>query len=68
MRKGGVIQGSEVKKKAPPFLIEVDGGINDITGKECVEAGANVLVAGNYLYKEVKDMHEGIENLRSLGN
>lgn len=32
-------------------LIEVDGGINEITGKECVEAGVDILVAGNYIFK-----------------
>lgn len=30
--------------------IEVDGGINANTGKRCVEAGANVLAAGNALF------------------
>lgn len=34
----------------PDLLIEVDGGINDVTGRLCAEAGANVLVAGSYLY------------------
>ncbi len=32
------------------YLIEVDGGINDETGALCKEAGANVLVAGSYLF------------------
>jgi ribulose-phosphate 3-epimerase len=32
------------------ILIEVDGGINNETAKQCVEAGANVLVAGSYIY------------------
>lgn len=31
--------------------IEVDGGINDETGKEAVLAGANILVSGNYVLK-----------------
>lgn len=31
-------------------LIEVDGGINEITGPECLKAGADILVAGSYLY------------------
>lgn len=31
--------------------IEVDGGINDVTGKEAVNAGANILVAGSYIWK-----------------
>ncbi|PIU00152.1 MAG: ribulose-phosphate 3-epimerase [Bdellovibrionales bacterium CG10_big_fil_rev_8_21_14_0_10_45_34] len=32
------------------FLIEVDGGINDQTARICVDAGADVLVAGNYIF------------------
>ena len=31
-------------------LIEVDGGVNAATGKQLVEAGADVLVAGNYVF------------------
>jgi len=30
--------------------IEVDGGIDQQTGKQCAEAGADVLVAGRYLF------------------
>ena len=37
----------ETRSKA---LISVDGGINDITGKDCLNIGADVLVAGNYLF------------------
>ncbi len=32
-------------------LIEVDGGVNDITAPACRLAGADVLVAGNYVFK-----------------
>lgn len=32
-------------------LIEVDGGINEATGKACRQAGADVLVAGSYVFK-----------------
>ena len=32
-------------------LIEVDGGVNDITAPACRLAGADVLVAGNYVLK-----------------
>ncbi|WP_125980012.1 ribulose-phosphate 3-epimerase [Loigolactobacillus iwatensis] len=32
------------------FDIEVDGGINDKTIKSCSDAGANVFVAGSYVY------------------
>lgn len=31
-------------------LIEVDGGINDQTGQRCRKAGADILVAGSYLF------------------
>lgn len=31
-------------------LIEIDGGVNDVTGRELAEAGADVLVAGNYVF------------------
>jgi ribulose-phosphate 3-epimerase len=30
--------------------IEIDGGINEETAKACIEAGANVLVAGSYVF------------------
>ena len=32
-------------------LIEVDGGVNLITGKRLIEAGADALVAGNAIFK-----------------
>ena len=32
-------------------LVEVDGGINDVTAPACRLAGADVLVAGNYILK-----------------
>ena len=32
--------------------IEIDGGINYETGKLCVAAGANILVAGSFLFKQ----------------
>ena len=32
------------------FEIEIDGGINKETSKICVENGADVLVAGSYIY------------------
>ncbi len=33
-------------------LIEVDGGVNEITGPLCIKAGANILVTGSYLFKD----------------
>lgn len=46
------------------FDIEVDGGINQETAARCIEAGANVLVSGNYLF-HLPDMSEGIKSLRN---
>lgn len=45
--------------------IQVDGGINSQTGAECIKAGANVLVAGEYLY-QAKEMKAAIQKLRGL--
>ena len=40
-----------IKEKAPENLvIQVDGGINNLTAKICTSLGANSLVAGNYIY------------------
>lgn len=33
------------------FIIEVDGGINQETSKIAIDAGADVLVAGSYIFK-----------------
>lgn len=43
--------------------IEVDGGVNEETAKLCIEAGANVLVAGSAIYNET-DRKRAIEGLR----
>ena len=48
-----------------PMDIQVDGGINIETAKQCVEAGANVLVAGTYLFS-LPNMAQGVEALRSV--
>lgn len=42
--------------------IQVDGGINDKTSKLVKEAGANILVAGSYLFKG--DYKQKIESLK----
>ena len=44
-------------------LIEVDGGINEITGQECRKAGVDILVAGSYLFGH-EDFKERIKLLR----
>ena len=44
-------------------LIEVDGGINKDTAKKVIDAGADVLVAGSYLFKS-ENMKEAIKELK----
>ncbi len=43
--------------------IEVDGGINDITAKQAIDAGANILVVGNYLTSS-ENISEDIKKLK----
>jgi len=51
------------EKKNPKLLIEVDGGVNDKNAKILKEAGADILVAGSYIFKH-KDYKEAIKGLR----
>lgn len=41
---------TSLRQKAPTATIEVDGGINEDTGRSAKEAGANILVAGHYIF------------------
>ncbi len=41
-----------IKSRDLNVKIEIDGGVNYETGKICLEAGANILVAGSFLFKE----------------
>jgi ribulose-phosphate 3-epimerase len=59
IRKNGVL-GDE---SLPPFDIQVDGGIEPPTAKKAIEAGANVLVAGTYVFQQ-KQVKDGIDSLR----
>lgn len=43
--------------------IEVDGGIKDVNAKEVVKAGANVLVAGSYIFNS-SNYAEAIKSLK----
>ncbi len=45
------------------LFIQVDGGINEETGKTCTEYGANSLVAGSYIYK-AENIKEAISSLK----
>lgn len=65
IREGGVTprKGSPEEKNLQPFNIQVDGGINLVTGAECVQAGANILVAGSFLFKQ-PDLKVAVQELR----
>ncbi|UGB32630.1 ribulose-phosphate 3-epimerase [Metabacillus sp. B2-18] len=52
-----------IKERNLSVDIEVDGGINEETAKQCVAAGANVLVAGSFIYNK-PDRHEAIQSLK----
>lgn len=54
-----------VDRKGLSTLIEVDGGVNAETGKRLVDAGADVLVAGNYVFKS-PDPVETIRQLKAI--
>ena len=45
------------------LIIQVDGGINNVTAKICTSLGANSLVAGSYIYNN-ENITKAIENLR----
>ncbi|WP_129594880.1 ribulose-phosphate 3-epimerase [Seramator thermalis] len=54
-----------ILKKNLSTLIEVDGGVNLETGKQLIEAGADVLVAGNFVFSSnnPKDTIRQLKNL-----
>jgi ribulose-phosphate 3-epimerase len=54
-----------LRAAAKDLPIVVDGGINPATARQCVEAGANVLVAGNSLFRhKTLDLGAAITELR----
>jgi ribulose-phosphate 3-epimerase len=54
-----------IKSRGLDTLIEVDGGVNLETGKRLLDAGADVLVAGNFVFKAA-DPIKTIKDLKSL--
>ncbi|MDR6997949.1 ribulose-phosphate 3-epimerase [Neobacillus niacini] len=51
------------EQKGLELEIEIDGGVNPETAKLCIEAGANVLVAGSAVYNE-NDYARAISRIR----
>lgn len=51
------------EQKGLSVEIEIDGGVNPETARQCIEAGATVLVAGSAVYNQ-KDYKQAISQLR----
>lgn len=56
-----------INKKQAQTLIEIDGGVNDKNAKKLVDAGADVLVAGSFVFK-AENPSETIANLKKVAN
>jgi ribulose-phosphate 3-epimerase len=54
----------ELRSLHPDLMIQVDGGVDAETAKLCIEAGANNLVAGSYIFG-AEDRKSAIESLRA---
>ena len=54
----------EIEKQGLQVDIQVDGGVDNETAVLCKNAGANVLVAGSYIFKSanVKDAIDVLKN------
>ena len=61
-----ISQLKEIKKnKDLKFEIEIDGGINKGNAAMCIEKGADILVAGSYIFESLNNNYkELIESLR----
>jgi ribulose-phosphate 3-epimerase len=54
-----------IEKNNPGCLIEVDGGVNYETGKKLFDSGADILVAGSFVFNS-DNPEETIRNLKML--
>tara|TARA_A100001011_G_scaffold308436_1_gene324072 strand:- start:12875 stop:13525 length:651 start_codon:yes stop_codon:yes gene_type:complete len=54
-----------IENKNSKCLIEVDGGVNDLNANKLISCGADVLVAGNYVFK-AEDPALNIEKLKKF--
>ena len=57
-----VVKLKELKKK---FVIEIDGGIDNVTIHKAKAAGVDICVAGSYVFKQ-QDRIECIKNLKNV--
>jgi ribulose-phosphate 3-epimerase len=54
-----------IERKNPNCLIEIDGGVNTSNYKKLIEAGADVLVAGNAVFASENPI-ETIKELKTI--
>ena len=54
----------EIDKQNTSTIISVDGGINDETGKLCMDAGAHMLVSASFIHKNIKDNVMLLKNIK----
>ena len=52
-----------INKRNASTLIEIDGGVNDKNSSKLIKNGADILVAGNYIFSDPKP-NEAINRLR----
>jgi ribulose-phosphate 3-epimerase len=63
IRAGGITPKTPEEEQLAAFDIQVDGGISASNVSACVEAGANVIVAGSALFGQ-KDLKQAVAALR----
>ena len=56
-----------IKSKGASTKIEIDGGVTNKNAKQLIDAGADVLVAGSYVFKS-SNQPETIKDLKALAN
>ncbi len=56
-----------INRRGASTLIEIDGGVTNKNAKQLVDAGADVLVAGSYVFKSNTQI-ETIKDLRKIAN
>ena len=56
-----------IHRKGTNTLIEIDGGVTDVNAKQLVTSGADILVAGSFVFK-ASDPSSTIANLSKLVN
>lgn len=56
-----------INRKGASTKIEIDGGVTNKNALELVNAGADILVAGSYVFKS-SNQHNTIKDLKALAN